>query len=52
MQYKARKTGNSISVTIPQFVTNQLDIKDGDKVFIKLKDKEIIIRKEQTNEKV
>lgn len=52
MQYKARKTGNSISVTIPQFASNQLGIKDGDKVSIKLKGEEIIIRKEQTNEKV
>lgn len=50
MQYKARKTGNSLSVTIPVFVTKQLEIKDGDNVSINLRGKEIIIRKEKTNE--
>lgn len=50
MKYKARKTGNSLSVTIPTFVTNQLSINNGDNVTIELKDKEIIIRKEKTED--
>lgn len=50
MQYKARKVGNSLGVTIPSFVVKQLNIKDGDNLSLKLKDKEIIIRKEKTNE--
>lgn len=50
MKYKARKTGNSLSVTIPTFVTKQLNINDGDELSIRLKNKEIIIRKEKTNE--
>lgn len=50
MEYKARKVGNSLGVTIPSFVAKQLDIKDGDNLSLILKGKDILIRKEKTNE--
>lgn len=47
MRYKARKVGNSMSITLPTFVCSNLGIKDGDNMDIKLKGKEIIIKKEE-----
>ena len=47
MRYKARKVGNSISVTIPSFVVKSLDLKNGDYLSIELEKKKIIIKKEE-----
>lgn len=46
MKFKARKVGNSLSITIPSFVANTLNIKNGDELDIELEKKKIIIRKE------
>lgn len=46
MKYKARKSGNSIAVTIPTFLCNTLEIQDGTNLEIKLQGKKIIIEKE------
>lgn len=50
MNYKARKVGNSIGVTIPTFVANSLGIKNGTPLNIELEKKKIIIRKEEEND--
>lgn len=47
MKYKARKSGNSIAVTIPTFICSNLDIKDGDNVDIKMQGRKIVIEKEE-----
>lgn len=47
MKYKARKVGNSIGVTIPTFVAETLEIKNGTPLNIELDKKRIIIRKEE-----
>lgn len=47
MKYRARKVGNSLSVTIPSFVVETLDLKNGDELNIELEKKKIIIRKEE-----
>jgi len=46
MLYKARKQGNSIAITIPQYIIKMLEIKDGDKMAINLQGKKIIIKKD------
>lgn len=50
MKYKVRKTGNSLGITIPIFVTKSLGLKNGTEVTIEMQGKKIIIRKEKTNE--
>lgn len=52
MKYKVRKTGNSLVVTIPTFVTKSLGLKNGTEVTIEMQGNKIIIRKEKTNEKI
>ena len=50
MKYKARKTGNSLVVTIPTFVAKSLELKNGTEVNIELQKDKMIIRKEKTND--
>lgn len=50
MKYKVRKTGNSLVITIPTFVTKSLALKNGTEVSIEMQGNKIIIRKEKTNE--
>lgn len=47
MKYKARKNGNAITVTIPSYICNILNIQDGDKLEVKLQGKKILIEKEE-----
>lgn len=50
MKYKARKVGNSLSITIPTFVAKSLNINNGDEVDIEMQNKKIIIRKGKEND--
>lgn len=45
MQYKVRKNGSSLAVTIPPFVVDALKLKDGDSVRIELKQNYFIVKK-------
>lgn len=45
MQYKVRKNGSSLVVTIPPFVARALKLKDGDNIEIKLEKNYFIVKR-------
>lgn len=47
MKYKMRKAGNSLAVTIPSYIVENLNLKNGDTMKIELQGQKIILRKEE-----
>lgn len=46
MKYKIRKIGGSLAVTIPPYIREVLDFKEGDNIDINIHKKYMLIKKE------